>query len=126
MIDGIIIFIIVVLAVISIKKYKSNMKYGCCGSGNSGTGRRVEVADKDPANYPYHAVLSIKGMSCENCVRYVENALNEQEGIWAQADLKMNAAFVRMKKPYTEEEFSRILHRAGYTVTEVKDRNPSE
>lgn len=126
MFDYIIILLIVILAVISIKKYKSNMKYGCCGSGSSGTGRRVEVADQDASHYPYNAVLHIKGMTCENCVRYVENALNEQEGIWAQANLKNNSAFVRMKKIYTDEEFSRILHRAGYTVEEVTNRNTSE
>ena len=122
-----ILLIIAVLAVYSVKKYKSNMKYGCCGSGGSNTaGRRVEVADKDAANYPYNAVLNIKGMTCENCVRYVENALNEQEGIWAQANLKSNSAFVRMKRNVTDEEFGRILHRAGHTVTEVTNRNTSE
>ena len=75
----IILLIIAALAVYSVKKYKSNMKYDFCGSGGSNTaGRRVEVADKDAANYPYNAVLNIKGMTCENCVRYVENALNRK------------------------------------------------
>ncbi len=38
-----------------------SMKYGCCGSADSGEGRRVEVADKNPEDYPYTAVLDIKG-----------------------------------------------------------------
>lgn len=126
MLDYIIILLIVILAIFSVKKYKSNMKYGCCGSGGSETGRRVEVADQDASHYPYDATLHIEGMHCENCVRYVENALNEQDGLWAKADLKKGTAFVRMKAVYADEDFERILHRAGYTVTEVTDRHTSE
>lgn len=126
MLDIIIILLIAVLAMFSVKKYKSNMKYGCCGSGSGETGRRVVVSDKEPANYPYNVVMNIKGMTCENCVRYVENALNEQEGVWAQANLKANSAFVRMKKLYSDEELCSILRQAGYIVTEVTNRNISK
>ena len=57
------------IAIFTVKKYKMSMKYGCCGSADSGEGRRVEVADKNPEDYPYTAVLDIKGMTCENCVK---------------------------------------------------------
>lgn len=121
--EAILLIIIALIAVYSVKKYRSNMKYGCCGSGGKeSVGRRVEVKDKDTDHYPYSAEIGIKGMTCQNCVRYVENALNEQEGIWAQADLKTNSALVRMKISYTEETLARVLHRAGYQLTEMKQK----
>ena len=121
--EAILLIIIALIAVYSVKKYRSNMKYGCCGSvGKGSAGRRVEVEDKDVDHYPYSAEIGIKGMTCQNCVRYVENALNEQEGIWAQADLKTNSALVRMKISYTEETLARVLHRAGYQLTEMKQK----
>lgn len=113
---------IMMIAVFTVKKYKQSMKYGCCGSADSGAGRRVIVADQNPADYPYCAVLDIQGMTCENCVRYVENALNEQEGIWAVADLETNSAFVRMKKEYTDEQFKMILRPTGYSLIGVRER----
>lgn len=120
----IILFVVLAgIAVYSVKKYKSNMKYGCCGGGGKeSTGRRVEVADREAAHYPYCVEIGIKGMTCQNCVRYVENALNEQEGIWATADLKTNTAQVRMKTLYDKETLARILHRAGYSLTEMKEK----
>ena len=72
------------------------------------------------------AVLDIKGMTCENCVRYVENALNEQGDIWAVADLKRNSAFVRMKKEYTDDQFKMILRPTGYTLVGVRERNKNK
>lgn len=45
MLDYSMILWIVILAIFSVKKYKSNMKYGCCGSGGE-TGRRVEAVKR--------------------------------------------------------------------------------
>ena len=123
LLNSIVAVVIIVIAIFTVKKYKMSMKYGCCGSADSGEGRRVEVADKNPEDYPYTAVLDIKGMTCENCVRYVENALNEQGDIWAVADLKRNSAFVRMKKEY---QFKMILRPTGYTLVGVRDRNKNK
>ena len=126
LLNSIVAVVIIVIAIFTVKKYKMSMKYGCCGSADSGEGRRVEVADKNPDDYPYTAVLDIKGMTCENCVRYVENALNEQGDIWAVADLKRNSAFVRMKKEYTDDQFKMILRPTGYTLVGVRDRNKNK
>lgn len=121
--NAVVISAIAVLAVIAVKRYRRSMKFGCCGSADGGQeGRRVVVADKDPTHYPYSAVLEIRGMRCENCVRYVENALNEQEGIWATADWKTDAAFVRMKKEYTDAQLKQILRPTGYVLVTVTDR----
>ena len=57
LLNSIVAVVIIVIAIFTVKKYKMSMKYGCCGSADSGEGRRVEVADKNPEDYPYTAVL---------------------------------------------------------------------
>ena len=94
LLNSIVAVVIIVIAIFTVKKYKMSMKYGCCGSADSGEGRRVEVADKNPEDYPYTAVLDIKGMTCENCVRYVENALNEQINTYTLNEIFVDGADV--------------------------------
>ena len=52
LLNSIVAVVIIVIAIFTVKKYKMSMKYGCCGSADSGEGRRVEVADKNPEDYP--------------------------------------------------------------------------
>ncbi len=59
---------------------------GCCGPHEAAE-KKVRVADRDKSHYPYTAVLRVDGMTCSNCVRRVENALNRLDGVWAEADL---------------------------------------
>lgn len=125
--NSIVIAAIAVLAVIAVKRYRRSMKFGCCGSADGGKeGWRVAVEDKDPTHYPYTAVLEIRGMRCENCVRYVENALNAQEGVWATADLETNTALIRMKRNYTDAQLKQVLRPTGYTLTAVVERSAGE
>ena len=51
LLNSIVAVVIIVIAIFTVKKYKMSMKYGCCGSADSGEGRRVEVADKNPEDY---------------------------------------------------------------------------
>lgn len=118
--DAIIVLLIVALiGVYSVKKYRNNMKYGCCSSGGYKE-KKKPVADKNAANYPFTTTLIIDGMTCQNCSTRVENFLNQEEGIWAQVNLKQNTALVRMKTQRTEEELTDIVKRVGYTVTGTK------
>ncbi|MBQ9092239.1 MAG: heavy-metal-associated domain-containing protein [Anaerotignum sp.] len=118
--DAIIVLLIVALiGVYSVKKYRNNMKYGCCSSGGYKE-KKKPVADKNADHYPYSKTLSIAGMTCKNCSTRVENYLNQEDGIWAQVDLKKHTALVRMKTERTEEELTGIVKRAGYTVTGIK------
>lgn len=100
-------------------------KDDCCGGGScdSGTPRKkvkaVKVADTDEANYPYHEVLSIGGMSCQGCVENVQNALNAVEGTWARVDLVSRTANVLSKQPIDEERLERAVEAAGYRVIRV-------
>ena len=116
--DAIIVLLIVaVIGVYSVKKYRDNMKYGCCSSGGYKE-KKKPVADQNTANYPYSTTLIIEGMTCKNCSTRVENFLNKEEGIWAQVDLKKNTALVRMKTKHSDEELAGIVKRAGYQVKE--------
>lgn len=118
--DAIIVLLIVfVIGIYSVKKYRNNMKYGCCSSGGYKE-KKKPVADKNADHYPYSATLTIEGMTCKNCSTRVENYLNKEDGIWAQVDLKKNTALVRMKTERTAEELAGIVKRAGYTVTDTK------
>lgn len=115
----IVLLIIAAIGVYSVKKYRDNMRYGCC-SGGGYKEKKKSVADKNTEHYPYTSTLVIEGMTCKNCSTRVENYLNKEEGIWAQVDLKQNTALVRMKTQRTEEELAGIVKRAGYTVTGTK------
>ena len=59
---------------------------GCCG-GHEPAEKKVKVADRDKRHYPYTVTLTVDGMTCGNCVRRVENALNRLDGVWAEVDL---------------------------------------
>ena len=116
----IIIAVLVVIAVIAIKSYTKKLSSGCCGA-QADTEKKVRVSDKNLSHYPYHVKISIQGMTCKHCKARVENALNAEEGVWAAVDLKANSADVHTKQPVPESDFRKIIERAGYYVTDIKD-----
>lgn len=61
LLNSIVAVVIIVIAIFTVKKYKMSMKYGCCGSADSGEGRRVEVADKNPEDYPIYCRSGYQG-----------------------------------------------------------------
>ena len=83
--------------------------------------RRGRVADRDKTHYPYETVLTIDGMTCSNCVRRVENVLNQLDGVWAQVDLSSRKAAVRMKQPLPEDTLRDAVRAAGYIVLSVQN-----
>lgn len=121
MTNVIIIAIIVVICALGVKSYAKKLTHGCCG-GETDTEKKVRVKDKKPEHYPYSVVIGIEGMTCSHCKQHVENALNSGEGVWAEVNLKEGSAVVRMKNQLPEEELRRIITRAGYTMTGVKER----
>ena len=78
------------------------------------------MADRDKSHYPYTALLGVDGMTCSNCVRRVENALNRLDGVWAEADLGQEMARVRMKRPLEDRVLADAVRDAGYRVREIK------
>lgn len=92
---------------------------GCCGEHEPPV-KKVKVADRDKSHYPYETVLTIDGMTCSNCVRRVENALNNLDGVWAQGDLDSRKAIVRTKQVLSEDTLREVVQKAGYLVLSVQ------
>ncbi|MBQ8953570.1 MAG: heavy-metal-associated domain-containing protein, partial [Clostridia bacterium] len=56
------------------------------------------------------------GMTCENCARRVENALNALEGVWATVRIDTHTARVRCKTEPDEAALRGAVTGAGYVV----------
>ena len=59
-------------------------------------------------------------MSCGNCVRNVENALNALDGTWATVSLEDNTATVLLKDKPDIDKLSKAVSDAGYFVLKRK------
>ena len=88
---------------------------GCCGEFDTVSSN--PVADRNKAHYPYDVTLHIGGMTCENCARRVENALNELDGVWASVSIDSHLARVRCKRIPDETALREAVRSAGYVVT---------
>ncbi len=95
---------------------------GCCGEHEAAEAR-VGVPDRKKAHYPYEAVLDIGGMTCENCARKVENALNGAGGVWASVSIASHQAKIRSKTVPDEEKLRDAVRQAGYVVTRFTRKN---
>lgn len=92
---------------------------GCCGEHGE-TEAKSSVKDRARAHYPYRVTLDIGGMTCENCARKVENALNGLEGIWATVRISDHRAVVRAKMAPDEDLLRRTVQQAGYVVLRLE------
>lgn len=119
----IIILVIIAIVVFGINSYIKKLKKGgdCCPEHEEAT-KSVKVKDRDKSHYPYEAKLAIDGMSCNNCVRNVENALNALDGTWASVSLEDNMATVLLKNPPDIEKLSKVVEDAGYMVLKRKSK----
>ena len=64
--------------------------------------------------------LRIGGMTCENCARKVENALNRLDGTWAIVSISGGSAKVLSKTPPDEAAIREAVRGAGYVVTDYR------
>lgn len=65
--------------------------------------------------------LSVDGMTCQNCVKHVTEALSEVPGV-ETVDVKLedNAAFVVVGEAFTEQAAASALGEAGYKMGEAE------
>lgn len=119
----IIVLIVAAIVVFGSISYIKKLKKGgdCCPEHEEAT-KSVKVKDRDKSHYPYEAKLAIDGMSCNNCVRNVENALNTLDGTWASVSLEDNMATVLLKNPPDIEKLSKAVEDAGYMVLKRKSK----
>lgn len=94
---------------------------GCCGEREEAV-EKVTVSDRNRAHYPYEAVLTIGGMTCENCARRVENALNRLDGVWASVRIDSREARVLCKAVPEETVLREAVRSAGYVATDCRVR----
>ena len=94
---------------------------GCCGTRGKAP-PKIKAADRNKANYPYIAHVTIDGMTCASCARRVENALNSLEGTCATVDLGKRCARVYCKAPHDEAQIQRTIRDCGYTVLSLDGR----
>ena len=88
---------------------------GCCGDREE-TVCKTSVKDRSRAHYPYAVQLEIGGMTCENCARRVENALNSLDGVWATVRIDSHTAHLRLKSAPDVERLREAVRQAGYVV----------
>ena len=123
------VVIIVAVAAIAVYAVRHLVRVGtgkdscCSGSGGGARDvkkvRHVEVADTDPAHYPYTSEVRVRDMVCEGCVENVQNALNALPGTWATVDLESRTATVRTKAEPDVAQLERAIEGAGYSVMRV-------
>ena len=58
-------------------------------------------------------------MTCDNCARRVENALNSLPGAWANVDVSSEKAVLRMKEKTGEAQIKDAVASSGYTVLDI-------
>lgn len=115
----IIIAIIAILAIYGARKAFRRAKgtESCCGGGSGAkTFKATRITDTDESHYPYTADYKVAGMSCNNCVKNVTNALDSVKGTWATVDLKSEKAHVRSKNPIDVAAYQNVVEQAGYKL----------
>lgn len=66
-------------------------------------------------------VMAVDGMSCQNCVRHVTEALEELTGVDSvSVSLEENHATVSAADDFDAQMAARALDEAGYTMGEVQ------
>ena len=108
--------ILIAFAVLVIKSYAKKLASGCCGAGGD-TAKKLKVADKNKAHYPYSATLTVDGMMCAACETRVENALNALGGVWAKASSGEGKVELLAKAPVDEAAVRKAINELGvYTL----------
>lgn len=110
--DVIIVAILAVLLVVgiysAIKHFKGQS--GCCGGGNT------YIYKKKLKKVIAKRAFLVEGMSCENCVARVTNAINDIDGLAAKVNLKKKEVVVSMEKEVADEVIAAVIEKAGYEV----------
>lgn len=114
--------VLVICCAFGICTYVQKVRHGSCCGTHEAPEKRVRVTDRDKSHYPYSCILTIDGMTCSNCVRRVENALNGLDGVWCTAvDLGQRKALLRLKLRPDERALREAVRNAGYIVLSVQE-----
>ncbi|NLB41238.1 MAG: heavy-metal-associated domain-containing protein [Clostridiales bacterium] len=65
--------------------------------------------------------IYVEGMTCNNCVRHVEEALKELEGVKSvKVDLKAKKADIELSAEVSDQQITEAIEDAGYDVSSIK------
>lgn len=64
--------------------------------------------------------IKISGMTCVNCKRHVETALNALDGVTATVDLESGTAAITLSTAVDDAALQKAVEDAGYTVDEIR------
>ena len=111
----IIVLILVVAVVYGIYNYVHHLNHGggCCGEHDA-PARKVKATDTNKSHYLHRLVMGVDGMTCQNCQRHVENALNAMADTLAEADLSAQKVTVWTKADADEDAIRQAIRDAGY------------
>lgn len=115
MANAIIIAVLILICVFAVKSYCKKLKQGCCGGGGDQV-QKTGPADRDLSHYPYTYQIEIDGMTCKNCEARMENALNRQEGYYAEVSLKKKGGILHAKEPVSRDDIRVLVAKTGYTL----------
>ncbi|NLP46923.1 MAG: heavy metal translocating P-type ATPase [Epulopiscium sp.] len=72
--------------------------------------------------YDMKKILWIEGMSCQHCVKHVQQALEKVEGIQViEVNLKKKYAMVNLEKEVEDKILSTVIKEAGYELKKVEN-----
>ena len=111
--------IIAVVAVVILLAVRSGIKRlrgetSCCGSSTyKARSRKLDtVAERK--------TFLVEGMSCQNCVNRVMEAVNSIDGVSASVHLKKGEVAVSAEQEIDDEVIRNAITKAGYTVTGIR------
>ena len=118
----IIVLILVALVGYGIYSYVHHLTRGggCCGERDAAA-KKVKVEDHNKAHYPHTLVMGVDGMTCQNCQRHVENALNTLPDTLAEVNLSARNVTVWTKVDADEEVIRKAIRDAGYLPLRTKE-----
>ena len=104
MANVIIVLILVAAVGYGIYSFIHHLRHGggCCGEHDA-PAKKVRAADTNKSHYPHRLVMGVDGMTCQNCQRHVENALNVMPGTWAAVDLAAQNVTILTKDEADED-----------------------
>ena len=123
MANGIIVLILLALVGYGIYSFVHHLTRGggCCGERDAAV-KKVKVEDRNKAHYPHTLVLGVDGMTCQNCQRHVENALNTLPDTLAEVNLSARNVTVWTKADADEEVIRKAIRDAGYLPLRTKEK----
>ena len=115
MANVIIVLILVAAVVYGIYNYVHHLNHGggCCGEHDA-PAKKVKASDTNKSHYAHRLVMGVDGMTCQNCQRHVENALNALPGTLAEVNLSAQNVTVWTKADADEDALRQAIRDAGY------------